>query len=435
MKNESAAGYAEKQRGSATVEAAVVIPLLMIAFVSLLTVIRIISTYARMQHAVNKVATELAHYSYIYAVSGLKQQHDELLDTTKKAWEELQNKTAVIENFYKSVQNVYCEAVSLGKENKNIEESLNNFLSGIENIQTSTTELIETVNTVVKDPVHEMQLIGIALSDSILSKTKTVLFDAIVKAMLKNNLANDLKIAPEKLEKSLFLKGGIEKLDLSSSTFFNDRETIDIIVEYTVKPAFFIIPEVKLRNRACVLSWQWGVGSPTETAGEDASLWNLDKGKAVYLQHLARGNKIDRLFARELKNEIGEYAELTPENFKTIDLIEYAHDRKDGSLVMIFSLNPFLPTYSSKSAVVGTIKQNLNKLSTFQRYQVRDYILDVSLLSGNYKRIAYIVIPENEVLPEAYIQAFEECKKLADKMGIELYQVQKYGKYDYAEEN
>ena len=60
---------------------------------------------------------------------------------------------------------------------------------------------------------------------------------------------------------------------------------------------------------------------------------------------------------------------------------------------MIFSLNPFLPGYSSKSAVVGTIKQNLNKLSTFQKYETKDFIIDLSLLSGNYKRVAYIVVP------------------------------------------
>ena len=78
---------------------------------------------------------------------------------------------------------------------------------------------------------------------------------------------------------------------------------------------------------------------------------------------------------------------------------------------MIFSLNPFMVTYNSKSAVVGAIRKNLNELSTFQRYEVKDYIIDVSLLSGRYKRMAYIVVPENKELPEAYVQALRNAGK------------------------
>lgn len=429
--------YIRKKSGSATVEAAIVMPLVILAFISVLSVIRIVSIYSRVQHALNQVASELAQYSYIYAVTGLKEQHDEISDDIKKAGEELKAQTEAIITFYNSVESFSADVSSFWKEDRHVFNSLLNTISEFENIQESSVEIVETVNEIMKDPVQEIRMIGLALSDSLLSKSKTVLFTAIAKNMLKNKLSGDLKVDTKNLDKVLLIKGEMEKLDFSASSFFNDGETIDIIVEYTVKPGIFIIPEVRLRNRACMLAWTWGVDRELipDNKFDGISLWNIDKEKNLTSQHLARGNKIEKLFASELKKNMGEHAEITPDNFKTIDLIEYAHNGKSGSLIMIFSLNPFLPTYRSKSAVTGIIKQNLNKLSTFERVETRDFIIDVTLLSGNYKRIAYIIVPENELLPEPYMQAFEECRRLAWKMGIELVQVRKYGEYDYAGEN
>jgi len=426
----------KKQTGSATVEAAIVMPLVIIVFMSILSVIRIVSTYSMVQHALNQVAEELSQYCYVYPLSGLKQQHDGLLDNIRNAAEELKSQTDALKTFYKSVESISGNAISLINDDEITLESILDIVSKIENIKESSGEIMETINEILKDPVCEIQLIGLALSDALLSKSKTTLLGTVAKTMLKNNLSEDLGADAGRLEKLLKIEGGIEKLDFSGSTFFNDKQTIDLIVEYTVKPEIFIIPVVRLRNRACVFSWAWGVdsGISADTEAGNESIWNIDKNKSSTSQHLARGCKIDKLFAAELKKKIGEHSEITPDNFKTIDLIEYAHNGMDGSLIMIFSLNPFLPAYNSKSTIIGTIKQNLNSLINFQRYQCRDFIIDMALLSGNYKRVAYVIIPENKVLPDAYIQAFEECRIFAGKKGIELIQVQKYGEYYYAEE-
>lgn len=430
------------QSGTATVEAAIILPLLILAVVTVLSVVRIVSTYSRVQHALNQVALELSRYSYIYAMSGLQQKHDDILDDLVEAKEELKSQTEAITAFYRSIESVAGDVSAFG-QNTDYMESISNIISKAENAEYSSEKLQEAINEILDDPVYEIQLIGMALSDSLLSKTKTALFSAIASNMITNNLSKELDADREKVGKLLSIKGGIKQLDFSCSTFFSDKETIDIIVEYTVepKPKVFIFPEIKLRNRATILAWSLGAGSKassdntSDKTKDDESVWNLSKDKNPTSQHFARGNKIDKIFAEELKKKAGEHADITPYNFKTIDLIEYAHDGKDGSLVMIFSLNPFLPTYSNKSAVIGTIKQNLYELSTFQSYTVRDFTIDVEMLQGKYKRVAYIIVPENEPLPEAYVQAFEECRKTAEKMGIELHQVQKYGKYDNGEED
>ena len=425
------------QFGSATVEAAITLPLVILAFVSVLSIIRITSTYEMIQHSLNQVAVQLSQYTYISTVTGIKPKHDDLQNNLNNAKEEMKARSDAIETFYTSIQSLTSKESWFDIPDSNVMDDVINNMSNIDNIKSSSGEILDGIGYILENPKGELQLIGIALSDNLVSKSKTALLDVITKAMLKNSLSNQLNMDDDYLCKYLGINGGFEQLDLSSSTLFNDNKTIDIIVEYTVKPIpqVFIMPEIKLRNRATVLVWSNGCGSVLQQSSTDEqdsgeSLWNVNSNMDARKQHLQRGNKIDKLYAEELKNAVGGRGETTPYNFKTIDLIEYAHSGKDGKLVTIFSLNPFMPTYNKKDAVVGVIEGHLNKLRSFEKYTAGGFTIDLSLLSGDYKRVVYIVIPENNVLPETYLQAFEESKRAAKKMNIELIQVQKYGEYN-----
>ena len=72
-------------RGSATVEAAVILPVIIIVFISILSIIRIAGTYDRVQYALNQVAADLSQYSYLYTVLGLQEGHDEIIDDIENA--------------------------------------------------------------------------------------------------------------------------------------------------------------------------------------------------------------------------------------------------------------------------------------------------------------------------------------------------------------
>jgi hypothetical protein len=425
------------ESGSATVEAAITLPLVIFAFITVLSIIRITSTYERVQHSLNQVAMQLSQYSYISTVTGIKQKHDGLQDNLNNAKDELRSQGEAIETFYTSIQSLTSKENWSDKVDSRAMDKIASNISNVDNIQNSYNELLQDVGRIIEEPKGELQLIGLALSDSIVSQSKTALLSAVTKSMLTNNLSNQLGVDSDYICKYLGINGNMDQLDLSSSTLFSDNETIDIVVEYSVKPIpqVFIVPEIKLRNRVTVLAWSNGYGSISQkqSKNEDEkneSLWNINSDLDVRKQHIERGNKIDKMYAEELKKGIGAHAETTPYHFKTIDLIEYSHNGKNGKLITIFSLNPFMPTYSKKNAVIGVINENLHKLNSFNNYTTKDFTIDLDLLSGDYQRVVYIIIPENDVLPDPYLQAFEECKKTAKKMNIELIQVQKYGKYD-----
>lgn len=421
-------GIRKGKSGTATVEAALILPMVMLAILAVLSIIRITGTYERMQHALNQVAEDMSQYSYLYAVSGLKGKHDALVDKTAQAKEELLEQQEAVNTFYQSLQSVAGDLGSFG--NGNTVQAFFDTLTGMDDVNSSFDGLSAQVESILEDPMGEASLIGLALSDTLLSENKTALLGLIAKSMLKGRLSDDLNVPPRELEYRLRLTDGLKDLDFSSSTFFNDKQTIDLILEYTVKPMpdFFFLPEIRLRNRACVLAWAWGVdhqGQETGTDGE--SIWNYEGSKSYMKQNTERGNTAEARFTKELVQKFGEHAESTPYVFPVVDVIVYAHDNQPGKLITVFSLNPFLSSYQKESAILGKIREKLNALSSFQTGRTKDYIIDVT--GGNYQRIVYMVIPENKELPKSFEPAFEKALKDAEKLGVELNLVRKYGDY------
>lgn len=421
-------GLTRAKAGTATVEAALILPMVMMAILAVLSIIRITGTYERMQHALNQVAEDMSQYSYLYAVSGLKDQHDTLTDKITQAKEELLDQQEAVGDFYQSIQSVTGDVSSFGNG-----DALNVFLdtlTDLDNVNNSYDALSGQVESILEDPMGEVRLIGLALSDTLVNETKTLLLGVIAKSMLKGRLSNDLNIPARELESRLRLSDGLQSMDFSCSTFFEDKQTIDLILEYTVKPMpdFFFLPEIRLRNRACVLAWAWGVDHQGQETGADGeSIWNYEGNKSYMKQNTERGNTAEDRFTKELAQKLGGHAETTPYVFPVVDVIEYAHDNQPGKLITVFSLNPFLNSYQKESAILGKIREKINALSAFKTGRVKDYIIDVT--DRNYQRVVYLVIPENEELPESFEPAYGRALKDAEKLGVELNLVRKYGEY------
>lgn len=426
------------KKGTATVEAAVILPIVVLIFVSILSIIRITATYEHVQCALNQVAEELSQYSYFYALSGLNEQHDQAIDNISEAKEEMKNRQNAVSSFYESLQELSEDVSQVAQGNENTVDVLFDTIHDLQDTNHSYEELVQYVEEILNDPMGEVQVIGLALSDTLLSKTKTALFSVITKSMVKGRLSKELSTSSKELGEKLRICGGMDGLDFSGSTFFDDKETIDLIVEYTVKPMpdFLLIPEIRLRNRACVYAWTWGVDGEIESIGEETeSLWNIDKNKDPRSQHMKRGLIIEKRFAAELIESPGANGLITPMYFPTVDAIEYASDGNQGTVYAMVSLNPFLKSYQTRSGITGNIKKHIHKLVCFEKGETKGCSIDITKNRGSYKKVLYVIVPENSELPEAFFAAFEELKDDIERDGIQLEYVKRYGDYSNVEEN
>lgn len=208
-------------KGALTLEASIAYPFFLMVIVTFLYIIRIVYTYGLIQHAVSQTAKEISMYSYICQVSGLSDLNSGVQSSA----------SGRVDQFNADVENVVdlYEAFSSGNYSGSY---------------TGTT-----------DPVDILKNIGSVLISKGSQEVNDGLFELVVRPMVEGYIGADANgnSANERLL-ALRVIGGTAGLDFSSSHFFEDGSTVDIVVCYTIDPLFpiDIMPEINLMNRACV---------------------------------------------------------------------------------------------------------------------------------------------------------------------------------------
>ena len=219
--NRKTQGKDHSCKGALTLEASIAYPLFLMVIVTFLYIIRIVYTYGLIQHAVSQTAKEISMYSYVYQVAGINDLNSGVQSST----------SGRVDQFNADVENVVglYETFSSGDYSGSY---------------TGTT-----------DPVDILKNIGSVLISSGSQELNDGLFELVVRPMVEGYIGADANgnSANERLL-ALRVIGGTGGLDFSSSHFFEDGSTVDIVVCYTIDPLFpiDIMPEINLMNRACV---------------------------------------------------------------------------------------------------------------------------------------------------------------------------------------
>lgn len=219
----------ERNRGMLTVEATISYTIFMMVVLTLLYIMRIVYAYALVQHAVSQTAKELSMYTYLYQVSGANSLVGQL-QSGVQAGEAQFNADA------QSVVNIY-----------------NTLTDGWDDGDIDTIE--GEWDNITKDPKQILKNVGSAIVGNASRDVVNASFSKIARGMMAGYIAadSDGAGADQKLT-DLQVIGGLNGLDFSSSSFFEDGKTIDIVVCYTLDPILPIdlMPEMHLMNRATI---------------------------------------------------------------------------------------------------------------------------------------------------------------------------------------
>jgi hypothetical protein len=228
----------KKNKGSITVEAALVIPIFAFAMLSLAFVMRLVYIDETMENSLNHVANNVAQYSYLYKECGMM----ELVDNADSAMENSaakaeEHKKVIMEGFPKINEFQTKDVVDSGYV-KDITADLNSG-GGFEAV----------MDRVKGDAKKE----GLMLLFAIGNEYKSGLGETVYKGITKKMFLMD--IDEDKLNK-MNLVGGVESLDFTGCDFKKGKD-ITVVVSYKVKIPFPFIEkkEFAMKNKVRVLSW------------------------------------------------------------------------------------------------------------------------------------------------------------------------------------
>lgn len=216
---------ANRQKGALTIEASISYSIFLMIIVTILYLMRIVYTYGLVQHAVSQTAKELSMYTYVYYVSGVSGLYNDLQDASSGRKDQFNTDAESIVKLYETLEN-----------------------GDIEGLKDYSYEGSTNPKDLLKD------VIGAAMNEAV-GDAHNQVWTLVARPMIAGYIGADSKgnSADERL-KTLSVVGGLSGIDLSSSRFFENGTTIDIVACYTIDPIMpiKILPELNLCNRAVV---------------------------------------------------------------------------------------------------------------------------------------------------------------------------------------
>lgn len=351
------------EKGSVTVEAALVLPMFICAVLSLAFFIKLVYIHELIQHAITQTADELASTSYIYYVTGVQGVHDELRDGIKDKAEASREHISVVFNF----------------------------LSDLQGNQGDLPEIPD-------NPLEELKGLACILAEGVFDDGKTELCIPLVKLYMKKYLTGESKDADLRIRR-LNIAGGMQGLDFSESNFFeDDNNDIDIVVRYEVQipVPFKFLPRLAMVQRATSQAWLGGDEGWRQRA-EDGQ--ENGKGSVWSLNNFQRGNKIREQFGANL-----------PKMFPVIASFD------SGTATMIKSMDLTAKYYQSSGNVEEKLQGYIAELAKFKGGARDNKVITENQIK--YRKLK-LIIPENEIKPEVS-EIIDRCVYSAAARGIEL---------------
>ncbi len=410
--------------GSVTVEACLVLPVFLIVILSLAYFIKIFYTYNMVQASLSEVARRIGNFSYFYYVSGLKDYSDALSLQAEQAGNELEKQKNTVLDAVGSFNDTFTgmgQAFSTGEL-----DSIQQVIDGMDSMGENTKEVEALVQSIIADPKAELRLLMTVLAQKLSYEATKGLVCLIAKGDLGAEL--DKRVLGDGDGASLLgIKGGKKGLDFTQSNVFGDRETLEFVVHYSVDVplVFDLLPDIQLSNKVKIVAWTSGRGSSVRKAKEttsSSSIWvDMDQDQRYWDRGLEIEDiHVDKIVKERTENQMTAVA--TSKNYPVIDA--YAYNTTSGVLEYydVFTLNPFLKTYTSNPKAIGyEIKKHARRLLDCE---APDELAGMSF--KEVKRKVIIIVPENAQLDEKVIN---EVKADLAEYGVEFELLKLYGQY------
>lgn len=395
----------QERRGALTVEAALVMPVLLCAFFTVIFLVKTVCTYGLVQHALDETASEIASAGYIYHISGIRDFHDTVRNGINDRSELFKGQ---IDNVFETFDSLKSLGSSINEDPGQSPEALADTANGLGDAAGRFQSMLGQAGKAAGEPLEELKSIACYIAAGSVDDAKTQLFTPVVKLYMRKYLINDsIRDADERL-KMLNIENGFSGLDFSESSFLSDRdENIDIVVRYRINlilPVSFM-PDLEIVQRSRARAWLGGDdssgvldGSGTDNA-ED--IWSLDNFK--------RGYKIRRQFRANL-----------PDSFPVISAFS------GGKAVVIKSMDLTAESYQRGDKAEDTLKGYINDLAKYKGQESPWGSAGIVIKKDSItSREILLVIPENK-LSDSNEALLNDMRRYAEAKGIVL-NVKRYG--------
>lgn len=225
-----------------TVEAVLCLIPFMLMIMGIISLVNVFIVHNKIQYALYGAGSELSSYTYLYEVLGLHSADLKLNEDIDSNTEPVDTAITQITDFMEALSKLEEDVDAVGTADGDVlAETIKGIYEDGNTVYNSTKDILETGRRFAKEPkslIRGIVYLGIEKADD---AAKNLLLRIMVSGLVEKYLAGENGgLSADEYLKGYDVKGGMEGLDFSGSTLFEDAgKMINIVVEYDVELYFF----------------------------------------------------------------------------------------------------------------------------------------------------------------------------------------------------
>ena len=222
------------QKGSLTVEAAIVLVIFIFGYAAIVSVTSFIRAQMIIQYSITQAAKEISSYCYLASKTGIMEDSADLNAEAGAFKKDTDRMIDTVVKLYDAQSQDLTDLVNSVQDTAGVTQE------EFQSMVSAANTMMDTGEAYFSDPKGLLKGLGAVAKDGVFSAAKSyVLAAPISKALVKRQIAlyGQDSQGRDVLEK-LGVVGGLNGLNFMGSTLFNDGKTITVQVAYTMKVTY-----------------------------------------------------------------------------------------------------------------------------------------------------------------------------------------------------
>lgn len=264
---------AKRENGAIIIEAIIALTVYMFTIFTVLSIVDICYTQARVSVALNCAARDLSKYSYLYykmGMSDLQQEIEEASSESREMTNELMNGTGtLISSMVNLKDDAQVENTSEFTEGyfQDLEKDMNAIGNAASGLSSNVQDIASSFS---EDPKQFMMGMGMMAADTVGAELRIIMGEAMARAFMQKNLKAYEGDDPDSFLRRHGIEDGMDGLDFSGTTMMGgeDNDIVQLVVTYDIKVIQLLDLDYSFTICQTAKTHAWGVGVSNEASTE-----------------------------------------------------------------------------------------------------------------------------------------------------------------------